>query len=155
MDEEHGGEDGLLFEAKTDKGKLTVKSVKDRLKEIKGDKTADEERAVLTACLKLIEHEKELSDAAKAAKVTLDTRTVKHYAKLTVAEIKQLLVEDKWLATLQADVTGELDRVSQGLAGRVKLLTERYAAPLPKLAVDVETLGAKVDAHLKRMGFAA
>jgi type I restriction enzyme M protein len=28
MDEEHGGEDGLLAEAKTDKGKLTAKSVK-------------------------------------------------------------------------------------------------------------------------------
>jgi len=36
MDEEHGGEDGLLFEAKTDKGKLTAKSVKDRLKDIRG-----------------------------------------------------------------------------------------------------------------------
>jgi type I restriction enzyme M protein len=49
MDEEHGGEDGLLFEAKTDKGKLTAKSVKDRLKDIKGDKTADEERVALPA----------------------------------------------------------------------------------------------------------
>jgi type I restriction enzyme M protein len=50
MDEEHGGEDGLLFEAKTDKGKLTAKSVKDRLKDIKGDKTTDEERAEMNAC---------------------------------------------------------------------------------------------------------
>jgi type I restriction enzyme M protein len=30
--EEHGGEDGLLEEAKTDKGKLSAKSVKNRLK---------------------------------------------------------------------------------------------------------------------------
>ena len=154
MDEEQGGEDGLLFEAKTEKGKLTAKSVKERLKDIKGDKTADEERAALNACLKLIEQEKEASDAAKDAKTALDTKTVKHYAKLTDAEIKLLVVEDKWLATLQADVTGELDRVSQALTGRVKLLTERYAAPLPKLAESVETLSAKVDAHLKRMGFA-
>jgi len=34
MDEEHGGEDGLLSEAKTDKGRLTTKSVKERLKSI-------------------------------------------------------------------------------------------------------------------------
>lgn len=47
IDEEHGSEDGLLFEAKTDRGRLTVKSVKDRLRDIKGDNTADEERAVL------------------------------------------------------------------------------------------------------------
>ena len=154
IDEEQGGEDGLLFEAKTEKGKLTAKSVKDRLKDIKGDKSADEERAALNACLKLIEQEKEAADAAKDAKTALDTKTIKHYVKLTDAEIKLLVVEDKWLAALKADVAGELDRVSQALTGRVKLLTERYATPLPKLARNVETLSAKVDKHLKRMGFA-
>lgn len=154
MDEEQGGEDGLLFEAKTEKGKLTAKSVKDRLKEIRGDKTADEERLALNACLKLIEQEKQAADAAKDAKIALDTKTVQHYAKLSDAEIKLLVVEDKWLATLQADVAGEVDRVSQALTGRVKLLTERYATPLPKLVESVEALQAKLDAHLKRMGFA-
>lgn len=154
MDEEQGGEDGLLFEAKTEKGRLTAKSVKDRLKDIQVDKNADEERAALKACLKLIEQEKEAGDAAKRAKSELDAKIVKHYAKLTEADIKQLVVEDKWLNALQADVAGELDRVSQALTGRMKLLTERYAAPLPKLAESVEALQAKVDAHLTRMGFA-
>ena len=155
MDEEQGGEDGALFEAKTEKGKLTAKSVKDRLKEIKGDKTADEERAALNACLSLIEQEKEASDAEKEMKTALDTKAVKQYAKLTDADIKQLVVEDKWLATLQGDIASELDRVSQRLTGRVKLLAERYAAPLPELAADAELLSAKVEEHLKRMGFAA
>jgi hypothetical protein len=40
-----------------------------------------------------------------------------------------------------------------GLADRVKLLTERYTATLPKLSADVEMLSAKVDSHLKQMGF--
>jgi type I restriction enzyme M protein len=154
MDEEHGGEDGLLFEAKTDKGKLTAKSVKDRLKVIKGDKTADEERAALNASLKLIEQEKEAADAVKEVKTELDTKTVKQYAKLTDADTKLLLVENKWLATLRANVASELDRVSQNLTGRVKLLTERYTTPLPKLAADAHKLNVKVDGHLKRMGFA-
>ncbi|MGF6230992.1 type I restriction enzyme M protein [Inquilinus ginsengisoli] len=155
MDEEHGGEDGLLFEAKTEKGKLTAKSVKDRLKEIKGDTVADEERAALTACLHLIEQEKKASDAAKEANTSLDTKIVGHYAKLTDPEIKILLVEEKWLAMLQADITGELDRVGQGLTERAKLLTKRYTTPLLTLSADVETLSAKVDAHLRKMGFAA
>ncbi len=105
--------------------------------------------------MKLIEQEKETSDAAKDAETALDLATVKRYAKLTEAEIKLLLVEDKWLATLQGRVASELDRVSQGLTGRLKVLGERYAAPLAKLAENAETLSAKVDAHLKRMGFAA
>ena len=32
-------------------------------------------------------------------------------AKLSEAEIKTLVVDDKWLAALAADVQGELDRV--------------------------------------------
>lgn len=37
LDEEHGGEEGLLAEAKTDKGNLTAKRIKDRLKKVKHD----------------------------------------------------------------------------------------------------------------------
>jgi len=153
LDEEHGGEEGLLAEAKTDKGKLTGASVKERLKEIKHDKEAAEERKILEQCLDLIEKEAEANRKAKEAKATLDLKTFTKYPKLTEAEAKVLVVEDKWLARLEADVQGELDRVGQALTARMKLLTERYAAPLPKLSADVEALSAKVEAHLKRMGF--
>ncbi|HQT86854.1 MAG: type I restriction endonuclease subunit M [Acidiphilium sp. 37-64-53] len=153
LDEEQGGEDGLLFDAKTDKGKLTAKSVKDRLKEIKGDRTAEDERVALQNCLRLIEREKAAADAAKAARTALDEAIVRRYATLTNAELRQLLVEDKWFSVLEAAIVGELDRVGQSLTGRVKLLTERYAVPLSNLTVEVEVLSATVDAHLKRMGF--
>ena len=51
-------------------------------------------------------------------------------------------------------MNGELYRVSRALTGRIKLLTERYARPLPRLTADVAALSTKVDAHLNRMGFA-
>jgi hypothetical protein len=54
--------------------------------------------------------------------------------KLSEAEIKTLVVDDKWLSALGAAVQSELDRVSQALAGRIRQLAERYAAPLPQLA---------------------
>ncbi|RWN31094.1 MAG: type I restriction endonuclease subunit M [Mesorhizobium sp.] len=184
MDEEHGGDDGLLFEAKTEKGKLTAASVKARIRELadgfdaslfkkfsaitrSGKPLSSELRKEfvdaapdfleflqLAELRDLIEQEKNASDAAKEAKIALDTKTVKQYAKLTDVDIQLLLIEDKWLATLEAHVAGELDRVSQSLAGRLKLLTERYAVPLPKLAESVEMLQTKVEAHLKHMGFA-
>ena len=75
------------------------------------------------------------------------------YAKLTEAEIKTLVVEDKWLAALSAQVQGELDRVSQALTGRIRQLAERYATPLPQLTDEVARLADKVEAHLKQMGF--
>ena len=60
-------------------------------------------------------------------------------------------MDDKWLQTLAAAVQGELDRVSQTLTSRIRLLADRYAAPLPQIVDEVAALAAKVDAHLKKM----
>ena len=153
MDEEHGGEDGLLAEAKNDKGKLTKASVKARQAEIKRDKDVADERKLLDAYADLIDREVAAGKAVKDAQKALDTKVAARYARLTEAEIKTLVVEDKWLAALAASVQGELDRVSQALTGRIRQLAERYATPLPRLAEGVEALAARVDEHLKKMGF--
>jgi len=153
MDEEHGGEEGLLNEAKNDRGKLTKASVKARQTEIKRNKDAAEERKLLDAYADLIEQEAAAGKTAKDAQKALDTKVAAKYAKLTVAEIKTLVVEDKWLAALATSVQGELDRVSQALTGRIRQLAERYATPLPRLTEEVENLAAQVESHLKKMGF--
>jgi type I restriction enzyme M protein len=58
------------------------------------------------------------------------------------------------MATLDADIQTELDRISQVLTGRIKQLAERYAQPLPAITEEVNILSTKVDEHLKKMGFA-
>jgi type I restriction enzyme M protein len=153
LDEEHGGEEGLLAEAKNDKGKLTKVSVSARLKDIKNDMDAADERNQLNAYLTLIELESIASKKVKDAQKLLDNKVAAQYAKLNADEIKTLVVEDKWLTTLAADVQTELDRVSQALTGRIKQLAERYTEPLPQLTANVATLNAKVEEHLKNMGF--
>jgi type I restriction enzyme M protein len=154
LDEEHGGEDGPLADARTDKGKLTARSLRDRLRDIMADADAGQERAVLTDYLALLGQEAEAGKRLKDAQKRLDAKVAAQYAKLSEAEIKALVVDDKWLTRLAADVQSELDRVSQALTGRVKTLADRYATPLPQLADDVADLTARVDAHLKTMGFA-
>jgi type I restriction enzyme M protein len=154
LDEEHGGEEGLLAEAKNDKGKLSKVSVSARLKDIKNDSDVADERKQLNAYLALIEQESVASKKVKDAQKLLDAKVAAQYAKLSTDEIKTLVVEDKWLTTLAADVQTELDRVSQALTGRIKQLAERYAEPLPQLAAEVAALNAKVEAHLQKMGFA-
>ena len=153
MDEEHGGEDGLLAEGKTDKGKLTKVSVNASLKVIKGDKEAKDEIKMLEAYAALIEREGTASKKVKDAQKAMDTKVAAKYRQLAEAEIKTLVVDDKWLAALAASVQGELDRVSQALTGRIKQLAERYVTPIPKLGDEVETLAIRVDEHLKKMGF--
>jgi type I restriction enzyme M protein len=155
LDEEHGGEEGLLADAKNEKGKLTKVSAKMRLADIKRDSDAADERKLLNDYLALSEQEAAASKKVKDAQKALDVKVAAQYVKLTEADIKTLVVNDKWLATLALDVQTELDRVSQALTGRVKQLADRYATPLPKLADEVATLSARVDEHLKKMGFAA
>ena len=70
----------------------------------------------------------------------------------TDAEIKTLVVDDKWMARLSAAVQGELKRVSQTLTSRIRELAERYAKPLPQLIDEVESLATRVEEHLAKMG---
>ena len=64
------------------------------------------------------------------------------------------MVEEKWLAALDAAIHGEMDRVSQQLTQRVMELAERYETPLPQMADRVAKFEATVNRHLERMGFA-
>jgi len=153
MAEEHGGENGLLEAAKNDKDKLTKASVAARLKEIKSDADAADERQVLNDYLALAEKAAATSAKVSDAQEALLLKVAAQYGKLTEDEIKTLVVEDKWLATLAAAVQGELDRVSQTLTGRIRQLAERYATPLPQLTGEVAALETKVSRHLERMGF--
>ena len=74
------------------------------------------------------------------------------YTTLTEAEIKTLVVEDKWLASIRSDVQDEVQRLTQQLTGRVKELEERYARPLPELEGEVDDFSTRVEGHLKKMG---
>ena len=133
---------------------MTRNTVKDWLKAVADQPESGEERDALTRCLTLMDAEAETSKAVKDARAALDEQVLARYATLTEAEVKTLVVEDKWFASIRDAVEGEVQRLTQGLAGRVKELEERYARPLPELERDVEGFGKKVEGHLKRMGVA-
>ena len=152
LDEEHGGEGGLLEEAKNEKGKLTKASIHDRLKDIVTDPEATDERTMLNKYLDLLDQETEASRRVKGAQKALDVQVTARYKQLSEDDVRTLVVDDKWMATLASDVQSELNRVSQALTGRIKQLAERYATPLPQIAEEVEVLSSKVEAHLQRMG---
>jgi len=147
LEEEHGGEDGVF--ASLDK--ISKAEVTARFKEIAKDKDADEERLILTRWLLLSNDLAEAKKNIRDAEAELDQLAYDKYPKLTETEIKTLVVDDKWLTTLAAAIQGELDRVSQTLTGRIRVLAERYASPLPQIIDEVAALSAKVDGHLKKM----
>ena len=146
--EEHSGEDGLLAEALNDKDKVTKVTITARLK-VTTDK---EEKAALTQAKALFDAEADSKKALKEAQDQLDRTVFKHYATLSEDDIKTLIVNDKWHATLQNRIHAEIERIIQQLANRVKELEERYAESLPTISQSVDALSLKVAAHLKAMG---
>jgi len=147
LEEEHGGEEDTLGSL----DKIAKAEVGARLREIKGDKDSTDEADVLRRWLELSETEAALKRAVKEQDAALDKLAYEQYPVLTDAEIKTLVVGDKWMGRLAATVQGELDRVSETLTGRIRELAGRYNTPLPVLVDEVEALAARVDEHLKRM----
>ena len=152
--EEHRREGGLLEDARNEKDKLTKASIAARLKEIKDDADAADERAVLARYLTLNEREASSAATLRAARNFLTEKLSQQYDQLTEGDIKTLVVDDKWMARLTAAVQAELDRAAQTLTGRIRQLAARYDTPMPKLKKEVEALTARVDHHLKQIGAA-
>ena len=157
--EEHTGEDGLLADATNESGNITKTSVNARLDAIQPDlmtlreaQDNDDERDGLEHCLSLIEAKAKADKEVKDAQLTLDEQVLERYVTLTEAEIKTLVVADKWFASIHAAVDGEVQRLTQNLTERVKELEQRYAQPLLVLAEDVDGYSVRVAKHLRNMG---
>ncbi|WP_133478787.1 type I restriction-modification system subunit M [Cognatilysobacter segetis] len=150
LEEEHAGEDAAFSGV----DKITAKAIKERLKEIGGDVEVADEIAVLDRWLALDRERAALDKRIKNADDALDHKALARYSTLKESEIQSLVVDDKWLAVLEVDLHGEVNRVSQQLTTRVRELAARYATPLPRAAELVVQIEAKVRGHLERMGFA-
>ncbi|MGL5871596.1 MAG: hypothetical protein ACRC2R_04385 [Xenococcaceae cyanobacterium] len=107
-----------------------------------------EELEVLKNYLALFDKESEADKKVKDAQKKLDKLLLERYKKLTEEEIKTLVVNDKWLATIGQEIKTELDRISQRLTQRIKELAERYEATLSELTIRVDELESKVNNYL-------
>lgn len=153
LTEEHGGDEGLLSDVTTDTGKVSKPQVTARVREIKNSHDDTEELTVLQKFLELSEKESEVKKRIKTTEENLDKQLLNKYKSLTADEVKQLVVNDKWLTTLEGLITSELDRISQRLTQRIKELAERYHSTLSELENEVQELAKKVEGHLQKMGF--
>lgn len=187
MEEEHGGEEGILEGLKNGKGKITKGVVQDRAMELRTEilessETSFEQKRLAKAIkkdfakivweegmkdeaelfaeldvlydyLRLIDGEAAATKKVRDAKAALERKVAAKYGELDEEEVKILVVDDKWMATIERAVKSEMERISQNLTRRIRTLAERYAVPLPELTIEAEDLTAKVNAHLNKMGF--
>src|SRR5690625_475011 len=154
------GEEDPLSEVKNDRGNISRAAITQRLRILKNEADSDEsgneeETAALKLCRQHMDAEAHARKVLRDAQDELDQAVLACYEKLTESEIKQLAVDDKWLADIRTRIESEADRVTNRLAERVRELTERYARPLPAIEQEVEQLAARVAGHLERMGVRA
>ncbi|MFL0171257.1 type I restriction-modification system subunit M [Tenacibaculum maritimum] len=150
--EEHTGEEGLLQEATNDKGGITKTTLSKYLKEIKDEPTEVAAFKVANQLLKLFNKEASLKKEAKVMATDLDVLCLAQYGKLTEEEVRELVVDKKWLASLQATLQTEMDAISQRLTSRIQELAARYEHTLTELDGTTNMLENKVSEHLKKMG---
>ncbi len=146
LEEEHDTEGGYFDGWDT----VNLKAVKAKLKR---SENSPEERELFANYVALSEKYDELTKTVKRLECTLDLQALAKYSELTVEQIKSLVVEHKWLATIEQKVNEEMEKISQSLTSRLKELVSRYETPLPQLKTELATLEEKVNSHLFKMGF--
>ncbi|WP_395705035.1 type I restriction-modification system subunit M [Rhodococcus ruber] len=149
--EEHAVEEGLLAEAMDD-DKITKALAGARLKDAKREDADRDEVKALEHLIKLYNAEATAKKAAKDAQVELDLATLKKYGELGEDNIKQLVLDDKWQATIGSRIAGEVNALTLELVARIQELGERYAETMSTLDAELIELEAKVAGHLTTMG---
>lgn len=150
--EEHAVEEGLLFDATDDDGKVTNKTASDRLKAARAEGADGDEIKALVYVVGLFKAETAAKKGAKDARIKLDQLTLKRYAQLATADIQRLVIDDKWGGRAAAGVQAERAALIQKLVQRLSVLGSRYEQTVGDLDAEVEALSAKVTAHLAAMG---
>ncbi|WP_197078039.1 type I restriction-modification system subunit M [Gordonia sihwensis] len=148
--EEQAVEDGLLADAMDD-DKISKVLVAARLKAIKTGGDPDEIKALQHAS-KLYNAEAAAKKAVKEAQGELDLTTLKKYGDLTEEDIKTLVLDDKWQATVVRRVASEVEALTLNLVARIQQLGERYGETVGDLDTELVNLEAKVAGHLAAMG---
>lgn len=149
--EEHAVEEGMLAEAMDD-DKISKALVSARLRIAKREKADQVEIKALEHVIKLYEAETAAKKAVKEAHAELDKATLKKYGDLTEGDVKTLVLDDKWQATIVRRVTEETEVLTLALVERIRQLGVRYDDTVGALDARLRELQSEIAAHLGSMG---
>lgn len=150
--EEHAVEEGLLFDASDDNGKVTNPLATARLKAARAEGADSDEINALVHVIGLFKAETAAKKAAKDARLKLDQLTLRQYTRFTASDVQTLVIDDKWGERVIAGVQSERAALIQKLVSRLGVLGARYEQTVGGLDAEIEALSARVAAHLTAMG---
>lgn len=126
----------------------------DELLETAGEDEDEQNEVKKSAEYKKIDKEKSaLNKTLKEKRTDLTDAVVKKYAALTEEEIKMLVVDRKWLASVTNGCEALMQNVTHQIASDVTALVERYETTLNDTEAHVKDVEQQVLLSLKEMGF--
>ena len=127
--------------------------VKKAIKNAKTNGTTADELALLKKWEDLSGQKDKLGKTLKEKRSELTDAVVTKYASLTEDEIKMLVVERKWLASVIGGCEALMQSVTHRIGTEVAALVERYEHTLPELTDEVSKYEGEVNGYLAEMGF--
>ena len=151
--EENSDEASIFNECMNDKNEVSAKLVETRLKELKKSNQIDDDYNLLKQYIDINNVIKQLNKDLKTLNAGLEEDLKKKYPTLTLEEIKDILINKRWLKVVYDGIDNLYTTISHKIANRIVELVERYENTLSEIENKVNNYEAKVKEHLKRMGF--
>ncbi|GAA7603647.1 hypothetical protein JP0079_02030 [Helicobacter pylori] len=141
--EEHSSEEGLFYELKINESVLK--------KELK-NATDLEDKKILKTALELLEAKNKALKMKNKAHEELELKAFHQYKNLELGEIKDLIIQDKWLKSLKNALENKILKRINAFASALNTIISSYSNSLLELDKEVKESESKVLEHLKDLG---
>ncbi|GAA9571687.1 type I restriction-modification system subunit M [Helicobacter pylori] len=141
--EEHSSEEGLFYEWKINESVLK--------KELK-NATDSEDKEILKTALELLEAKNKALKMKNKAHEELELKAFHQYKNLKLGEIKDLIIQDKWLKSLKNALENKILKRINAFTSALNEIISNYSNSLLELDKEVKESESKVLEHLKDLG---
>ncbi|WP_305863853.1 type I restriction-modification system subunit M [Helicobacter pylori] len=141
--EEHSNEEGLFYELKINESVLK--------KELK-NATDLEDKKILKTALELLEAKNKALKMKNKAYEELELKAFHQYKNLEINEIKDLIIQDKWLNSLKNALENKILKRINAFTSALNEIIQTYSNSLLELDKEVKESESKVLEHLKDLG---
>ncbi len=141
--EEHSNEEGLFDGLKINESVLK--------KELK-NATDSEDKEILKTALELLEAKNKALKMKNKAHEELELKAFHQYKNLELNEIKDLIIQDKWLNSLKNALENKIQKRINAFISALNEIIQTYSNSLLELDKEVKESESKVLEHLKDLG---
>lgn len=141
--EEHSNEEGLFYELKINESVLK--------KELKNATDSEDEKILKTA-LEWLEAKNKALKMKNKAHEELELKAFHQYKNLELDEIKDLIIQDKWLNSLKNALENKILKRINAFTSALNTIISNYSNSLLELDKEVKESESKVLEHLKDLG---